>query len=157
MTKCGLAEAVTCSHETEYCKKHDSAQYYLVPVYRNDVYNDDETLKEAPPNRAVQRGKSEEDWPVMDKGFRFRFSLYSLSLIEVTKSDGEVVLGYFRRLDRSDGFIKISVPQDLSQKPKKIGTTTLLSIKKFHVDRLGNYSSHEIQQETRTWRGKACI
>ena len=132
-------------------------RYYLVPIYRNDVYNNDETLKDNPPNRAVQRGKSEEDWPVMDKGFRFRFSLYSLSLIEVTKSDGEVVLGYFRSLDRSDGFIKISVPQDLSQTPKKIGTTTLLSIRKFHVDRLGNYSSHEIQQETRTWRGKACI
>ena len=133
-------------------------QYYLVPVYRNDVYNDDETLKEAPPNRAVQRGKSEEDWPVMDKGFRFMFSLYSLSLIEVTKSDREVVLGYFRSLDRSDGCINISVPQDLSQKTqKKIGTTTLLSIRKFHVDRLGNYSSHEIHQETRTWRGKACI
>ena len=132
-------------------------QYYLVPVYRNDVYNNDGTLKDNPPNRAVQRGKFEEDWPVVDKDFRFRFSLYSLSLIEVTKSDGEVVLGYFRSLDRSDGFIKISVPEDLSQKPEKIGTKTLLSIRKFHVDRLGTYPPHEIHQETRTWRGKACI
>ena len=132
-------------------------QYYLVPVYRNDVYNNDGTLKDNPPNRAVQRGKPEEDWPIMDREFSFRFSLHSLSLIEVTKSDGEVVLGYFRGLNRSDSCINISVPQDLSQQPKKIGTRTLLSIRKFHIDRLGTYPPHEIHQETRTWRGKACI
>ena len=132
-------------------------QYYLVPVYRNDVYNGDGTLKDTPPNRAVQAHKSEEDWPVMDKSFRFRFSLYSFSLIEVTKPDREVILGYFRSLDRSTGTIAISAPENALQLTRGIGAKTSLSFKKFHVDRLGSYTPHEIHQETRTWRGKACI
>lgn len=133
-------------------------QYYLVPVYRNDVYNDDGILKENPPNRAAQGGKSEEDWPVMNQTFSFRFSLYSFSLIEVTRSNGEeVILGYFRGLDRSTGSIKISAPENVQQLTRGIGVKTLLSFKKFHVDRLGTYRAHEIHRETRTWRGKACI
>ena len=132
-------------------------RYYLVPIYRNDVYNDDGTLKQFPPNRAVQAYKSEENWPAMNRDYSFRFSLYSFSLIEVTRPNGEVVLGYFRGLDRSTGSITISAPENSLQLTRSVGAKTLSSIRKFHVDRFGNYSSHEIQQETRTWRGEACI
>ena len=132
-------------------------QYYLVPVYRNDVYNDDGTLKDNPPSRAVQAHKPEDDWPVMNKDFIFKFSIYSFSLIEVTRPNGDVILGYFRGLDRAGGSITISAPENSLQLTRGVGAKTLSSIKKFHVDRFGNYSSHEIQQETRTWRGKACI
>ena len=132
-------------------------QYYLVPVYRNDVYNNDGTLKDNPPNRAVQGGKREENWPIMDREFSFRFSLYSFSLIEVTRPNGDVVLGYFRGLDRSTGAITVSAPENSLQLTRSIGAKTLLLFKKFHIDRLGTNPPHEIHQETRTWRGKACI
>ena len=132
-------------------------QYYLVPVYRNDVYNNDGTLKDNPPNRAVQGGKREENWPIMDREFSFRFSLYSFSLIEVTKPNGDVILGYFRGLDRSTGAITVSAPENALHLARSIGAKTLLSFRKFHVDRLGTNPPHEIRQETRTWRGKACI
>ena len=132
-------------------------QYYLVPVYRNDVYTNDGTLKDTPPNRAVQGGKPEENWPIMDREFRFRFSLYSFSLIEITKPNGEVILGYFRGLDRTTGAITVSAPENALQLTRSIGAKTLLSFRKFHIDRLGTNPPHEIQQETRTWRGKACI
>ena len=118
-------------------------QYYLVPVYRNDVYKKD-ALKKAPPNRAVQGGKSEEYWPVMGRDFRFRFSLYSYSLIEITRPNGEVILGYFRGLDRSTGSITISAPENSLQRTRSIGARNLVSFKKFHVDRLGIYPPQEI-------------
>ena len=132
-------------------------QYYLVPVYRNDVYNNNGTLKDDPPNRAVQGGKREENWPIMDREFSFRFSLYSFSLIEVKKPNKDVILGYFRGLDRSTGAITVSAPENSLQLTRSIGAKTLLSFKKFHIDRLGTNPPHEIRQETRTWRGKACI
>ena len=129
-------------------------QFYLVPVYRNDVYNDNRTLKRNPPNRAVTVSKPEDDWPIVDECFGFKFSLYSFSLIEVTKSDGEVFFGYFRDLDRTNGAISLSEPQNSSQLHRGIGGRTLRSFRKFHVDRLGE--RHEIKQEVRTWHGRAC-
>ncbi len=129
-------------------------QFYLVPIYRNDVYNDDDSLKESPPNRAVMAYKSEGAWPVMNESFSFKFSLYSFSLIEVTRPNGEVLLGYFRGTDCSTGAITMSAPENALQLFRGIGAKTLLCFKKLHVDRLGNI--HEIKQETRTWRGKAC-
>ncbi len=128
-------------------------QFYLVPVYRTDVYSADEALKENPPNRAVAPHKAESEWPVMDEGFDFRFTITSFSYIEIVKPDGEIISGYFRGLDRADGKIAVS-PHENSGHRIRSGTRTLLSFKKFRVDRLGN--RHEIRQETRTWRGKAC-
>ena len=132
-------------------------QYYFVPIYPNDVYNDDETLKEYPPNRAVKAHKPEEEWPIVDRDFSFRFSLYFFSLVEITRPNGDVILGYFRGLHRRNGSITISTPENSLQQIPDIGAKTLLSFRKFHVDRLGTYLPHEIHQETRTWRGKACI
>ena len=129
-------------------------QFYLVPVYRNDVYSDDEALTRKPPSRAVMAYKPEKQWPIINRDFDFQFSLHSFSLIEVTRPNGEIVIGYFRGLDRSTGAIALSAPENSSELIRGIGTKTLLAFKKFHVDRLGNI--HEIEQETRTWRGKAC-
>ena len=131
-------------------------QYYLVPVYRSDVYNDDDTLKEKPPNRAVVAHKPESEWPTMDGTFRFRFSISSFSFLQITRSDGEVIEGYFRGLDRSTGNITISPHKNSGQLIRGIGPRNLRALRKFHVDRLGTYPPHEIHQETRTWRGKAC-
>ena len=129
-------------------------RFYLVPIYRNDVYNNDEFLKSNPPIRAVAQSKPEKDWPIMDQSFQFCFSLSSFSLIEIIRSDGEIIRGYFRGLDRSKGAITLSNPEDSSRLRRGIGARLLHSFKKFHVDRLGNIN--EIKRETRTWRGKAC-
>jgi CRISPR-associated endonuclease Csn1 len=87
-------------------------------------------------------------------GFEFLFSLYQNSLIEVTKRDGEVILGYFRSLNRNGAQIDISPPHSAQLVRAGIGSKLLLTFRKLTVDRLGRIS--EIVRETRTWHGAAC-
>lgn len=122
--------------------------YYLVPVYPHEVVERDQ-----PPNRAVQSGNADK-WPVIDNTFDFLWSVYHMSLIELTKSDGETILGYFRNLDRNTGALTISVISDSTKTRKGIGARTLVDFKKLVVDRLGRTS--KVEREVRTWRGKAC-
>lgn len=124
--------------------------YYLVPVYPHQVA----TLAQ-PPNRAVAAGKPEEEWPEMNDGHEFLWSLHLLSWVEATRPSGEVIEGYFQGLDRSTGAIAISAHHSKAAISRGIGAKTLASFRKFAVDRLGNRS--EIVRETRTWHGKACI
>ena len=131
-------------------------QYYLVPIYRNDIYTADGNLKEMPPNRAVKANTPESNWPVMDESCAFRFSLHLFSLIEVKRpKDDKPILGYFRGLDRATGAIALSRHENSSAVRRGVGAKNLQHFRKFHVDRMGSY--HEIKQETRTWRGKVCI
>ncbi len=129
-------------------------EYYLVPIYRTDVYSRDAVVAAAPPNQAVRAYKHENEWPVIGDEYQFLFSLHSFSLIEVTRPNGEVIQGYFRGLDRSTGAISLSKHKDSLSLVRGIGAKTLLSFKKFNVDRLG--CVHEVKLETRTWRGRAC-
>ena len=85
----------------------------------------------------------------------FVFSLNSMSLVEVVKANGEVILGYFRRLNRNDACIRVSMHLSNKELSSKIGSKTLHSIKKYSVDRLGRLTS--IEREQRTWRGKVCM
>jgi CRISPR-associated endonuclease Csn1 len=124
-------------------------EWYAVPVYPHQVAADPE-----PPNRAVQAATPEESWPVMDSGFCFRFSLTHLSLVEVTKPDGEVIRGYFRGLDRATSAITVSTENDNSTLRDGIGLRKLMKLNKLAIDRLGNIS--EVPAEVRTWHGKAC-
>ena len=62
-------------------------QYFLVPIYPHEVAE-----QERPPNRAVQSGSADK-WPEMDETFEFMWSVYQMSLIELTKTDGESILG----------------------------------------------------------------
>ncbi len=130
-------------------------QNYLVPIYRSDVYTADTAYTQKPPNRAVVANKAEENWPVMDRTYQFLFSLHSFSLIEIVRPDGEILLGYFRGLDRSTGAIAISSHENSTRLIRGIGAKTLRSFKKIRVDRLGN--RFEVKREKRTWRGKVCI
>ncbi len=134
--------------------KHGSDQYFLVPIYPHEV-----ATLDAPPNRAVQAYKDEKVWPEMTGDYRFRFSLYPTSLIEIIKPDGEIIRAYYRGLNRALGAINVSETQHhtmaLTQIRTNIGTRTLKSFKKLSVDRLGRVS--EIVSETRTWHGKVCI
>ena len=125
-------------------------RFYLVPIYPHQIA----TLA-APPDRAVDNGKDESVWTTIDTSFHFKFSIYGNSLLEITKPDGEVISGYFKGLDRSVAAITLGEHQNPLAIKKGIGTRTLLSFRKFNIDRLGRIT--EIKQETRTWHGVACI
>ncbi len=127
-------------------------KFYLVPIYPHQVM--DKQRYPLPPNRAIVAGKDEQDWEQITADHTFRFSLYPLCWIEVVTAKGEVIEGYYRGTDRSTGALLISPHQSLQTTRSGIGARSLLSFKKFAVDRLGNIS--EIDQEERTWHGVAC-
>jgi CRISPR-associated endonuclease Csn1 len=124
-------------------------RYYLVPIYPHEVA----TLK-SPPARAVDAYKDEAEWTPIDGSFSFLFSLYGHSYVEIAKPDGEVVTGYFKGLDRSVGAISLAGHENLKALKSGLGVRTLLTVRKFQVDRLGR--RYEVKSETRTWRGAAC-
>jgi CRISPR-associated endonuclease Csn1 len=123
-------------------------QHFLVPIYPHEIAG-----KGPVPNRAVPGELEKEDWPGIGAA-EFLFSIRSMSLLEVTKPDGEVILAYFRSLDRSTGAINLSPHENITIVRRSIGARTLLSFKKFTIDRLGR--KFEVSREVRTWRGKAC-
>jgi CRISPR-associated endonuclease Csn1 len=125
-------------------------QYYLVPIYAHEVA----TLKE-PPMRAVTQAKLENEWALIDETYQFLWSINQLSYLEIVKSDGVFIEGYYRGLDRATGNISISPNTTLTLTIKSIGVKTLHSFKKYTVNRLGE--KHEILKEQRTWRGAVCI
>jgi CRISPR-associated endonuclease Csn1 len=124
-------------------------RFFLVPVYPHEV----ETL-DKPPERAVDQGKDEMEWTEINDSFRFIFSIYGHSYIEITKSDGEIVQGYFKGLDRSKGAITLANHANLSLDKPGLGARTLLALRKYQVDRLGR--RFEVKSEVRTWHGVAC-
>ncbi len=124
-------------------------QYFVVPVYPHEI-----ALLPEPPMKAVAANQPVSDWPQIDDKYGFLWSIYRMSLIELTKSDGEVILGYFRGMDRATGAIHLSAVNDSTLIRRGIGARTLKEFKKLTVDRLGDVAA--IDCEVRTWRGKAC-
>jgi CRISPR-associated endonuclease Csn1 len=129
--------------------KKGTWQYFLVPIYPHEIAN----LAE-PPDACVPGEVPRNDWPGTGES-EFIFSIGSMSLLEVAKPDGEIILHYFRALDRSTGALNLSPHNNLGIVRRSIGPRTALSFKKMNVDRLGRLS--ETKGEVRTWRGKACI
>jgi CRISPR-associated endonuclease Csn1 len=124
-------------------------QFYLVPIYPHEI-----ATLEAPPNRAVQGGGDASKWPTIDCGYEYLWSIYPMSLIELTKPDGEVIVGYHRSLDINTGALNVSDVKSTALIRKGIGTRTLLNFRKLTVDRLGRV--FEVPRETRTWHGEVC-
>ena len=126
---------------------------YLVPVYAYQVADRDGWPE--PPNRAIKGARTEDAWHIVDGGFRFRFSLYSSSLVGWPGGDG-LRYGYFRSLDRNTGAIKVA-PHDRSDSAEqlKISPMTIADFNKYNIDRLG--SRHLIEREPREWRGEVCM
>jgi CRISPR-associated endonuclease Csn1 len=134
-------------------------EWYMVPVYPHQVV--DKKGWPQPPMMAVAGGKSEQDWHSITAAHEFRFSIYPKSYIEVVKSDGLVLDGYFQGLDRALGAITLSNHKDPratfdnhSNSMRNIGAKTLLTINKYSVDRFGN--RFKVGNEVRTWHGVAC-
>ena len=134
-------------------------EFYVVPVYPHQVM--DKKRWPLPPSRAVVGGKDEADWIETDSGFAFRCSLYPRCYVEVVKKDGTVLSGYFRGVDRSTGAISLFnhiSPRLFKDRDgnslRSIGAKTLLSMKKYSVDRFGR--RFEVKSEIRTWHGAVC-
>lgn len=126
--------------------------YFLVPIYPHQIF--DPTAWPQPPNRAVSANMEEDAWPEMGPEHEFCWSLHPLSLVELTKPNGDVILGYMRSMSRSTGAFAVSPHHSLQEMRQEIGGRTLAGFKKYAVDRLGR--RFEIERETRTWHGVAC-
>lgn len=139
--------------------KKGKDEFYLVPVYPHQVMNKKEWPR--PPMRSVVAYKDEESWTLIDESFQFRFSLHPRSYVEVVRSNGEILSGYFQGMNRSTGAINLSNDKDVrnladdrGNSMQSIGAKTLLTMKKYNVDRFGRRA--EVKQEVRTWHGVAC-
>lgn len=124
-------------------------EFYVVPVYPHQI-----AMMEEPPNRGINAFKPEDEWTVVDSSFEFAFSLSAMSYIEIVKSDGEALEGYFRGAHRGTGNINISRHFTNNEIIEGLGPRRLNSLRKFTIDRLGR--KFEVSREVRTWRGKAC-
>lgn len=134
-------------------------EWYLVPVYPHQVM--DRSRWPHPPMMAVASGKDEESWFPITPSHEFEFSIYPRSWIEVVKSDGQILAGYFQGLNRALGAITLfndknprAILDDRGNSMSNIGAKTLLTIRKYNVDRFGTRS--EVQSEVRTWHGVVC-
>jgi CRISPR-associated endonuclease Csn1 len=132
--------------------KKNAWEYFLVPIYPHQVADQHEWP--SPPDRAVQAYKPEDEWPQITQEHEFIWSLYPLSFVELEKSDGTFIYGYFRGLDRTTGAIGLSSQYSKEALLRGIGAKTLKSFAKFSVDRLGR--RFPIPKETRTWHGEVC-
>ena len=133
--------------------KRGKEEFYLVPIYPHHVMNKREWP--TPPMRAVIAYKDDEEWTLIDNSFAFRFSLHPRSFVEVVKSSGEIFEGYFGGMDRSTGAISLLAHCNTKTSFRGLGAKTLLTMKKYAVDRFGARS--EVKSEVRTWHGVVCI
>lgn len=139
--------------------KRGKDEFYLVPIYPHHVMNKRDWP--TPPERSVVAYKDEDEWTLINDRYKFKFSLHPRSYIEVTKPTGELLAGYFQGLNRSTGAINLSNPRnprlladDNGNSMQSIGAKTLLTMKKYNVDRFGVCS--EVKSEVRTWHGVVC-
>ena len=132
--------------------KRGKVRYYLVPIYPHQI--SDREAYPHPPIQAVVAYAVESEWTAIDSEFDFLFSLYGNSLLEVIKSDGEVITGYFKGLHRGTGALSIAPQHNQRLIRGGIGAKTLTRFNKMCVDRLGRISV--VNRETRTWHGVAC-
>jgi CRISPR-associated endonuclease Csn1 len=129
--------------------KRGRIEYYLVPIYPHQIA--DRERYPIPPSQYIVQSKPERE---LDGGHTFAFSLYSNTLTEVAKSDGVVIKGYFRGMDRSTGAFTLAVPENPRSLIRSIGAKTLVQFHKLNVDRLGAVT--RVKNEVRTWHGEAC-
>ncbi len=133
-------------------KKTGKPSFFLVPIYPFQIA--DGLRYPNAPDRAVMAHKAEALWNVIDSSFNFIFSLTLHDYIEIVKSDGEIIEGYFKGIDRASSSITVADHKNMQSQNRGIGSKTLSSFKKYRIDRLGR--KFEVLREVRTWRGKAC-
>ena len=133
--------------------KRGKSEWYLVPIYPHQIA--DKKGWPQPPMRSVVAYKDEEEWAQIGENHHFRYSLYPRTFVEIVKSNGEIIDGYFQGLHRGTGAISLFDHNNSKSSRSGIGAKTLLTISKYAVDRFGNRS--KVRKEVRTWHGVACI
>jgi CRISPR-associated endonuclease Csn1 len=118
-------------------------EYSAVPIYPHQTA----TLADAPTDGLTSGGGEKP----LSQDHKFAFSIYPNTLVEVIKSDGEIIEGYFKGINRNTVSLKIA-PHQTNLVRDGIGFKTAKSFRKLSVDRLGQKAS--IEKELRTWRGK---
>lgn len=125
--------------------------YYLVPIYTKHI------VEKVLPKKASVAHKPEEEWKVMSEK-DFIFSLYPNDLIyirakkpiefvpsenkELNKISFDGVFCYYATSDISNASVKVRT-HDNKYERDGLGIKTLLEIKKYQVDILGEY--HEVK------------
>lgn len=137
--------------------------YYFIPIYVAD------TIKQKLPNKACVSGKISSEWKEMDDN-DFIFSVYPGDLLYIKsarkirmtpmakdskRDDIQVneVMGYYTKCDISNACIAFSSHDRLYQK-KGLGVKTLLEIKKYQVDVLGNYYEVKLPEKRMEFKRK---
>jgi len=133
-------------------------KFYLIPNYVADFAN-----KELP-KKAIKANTPETEWPIIDRNYNFKFSLFKDDLISIKqKLDSPEEFYYYKGPDVSTASITVeSVDRKRLWEEKKkgkienvfhtrIGTKTLKSFRKFNLDILGTKAPVEIKKET--WVG----
>jgi CRISPR-associated endonuclease Csn1 len=131
-----------------------NGKYFLCPIYAADVY------RHKLPNKLILREKTYDKWQDLDDSFEFQFSLFKNDLLYI-KSNRNIELSkyikensenkaypdkirnkefllYYNSCDISNASIKLYT-NDRNYIGKSIGIKTLLDMKKYVVDDLGNY------------------
>jgi CRISPR-associated endonuclease Csn1 len=132
--------------------KRGKREFYLVPIYPHEVA--DREHVPTPPNNAVADAKSKSGWVPIDHSYEFLFCLYQNTLVGLITSDGQIIRGYFKGLDRNTGAIKLAPPENPRDLRTGIGARRLRQLTKLNVDRLGSVTI--VHREVRTWHGEAC-
>ncbi len=121
-------------------------RFLYIPVYIHQLSNP------APPREAFVAGRP---WLELSDNSKFLFSIWPWDLIEVDYN-GEIHCGYYRKFDRGDGRISMSLQfQSEADKQKRFSPSLINRLTKWSVDRLGK--RHLVESELRTWRGKVCM
>lgn len=108
-------------------------KYFAVPVYRYQL------AEGIIPKKAALASKSEEEWPVMNENYRFKFSIYKNDLIEIKYEKKDGYFGYYDGFDRSTASLVIE-KHDSSERYRGIGIKSGVSeFNKYEVDVLGSY------------------
>lgn len=131
----------------------EKGKYYYVPIYTAD------TRKKELPNRAASANKKYSEWKVV-KDEDFLFSLYSRDLIYVKHktgikmkdNDGKTLetaetFAYFISANIATASLHECITHDNKYNFKEMGIQSLLELKKYQVDVLGNY--YEVKREKR--------
>jgi CRISPR-associated endonuclease Csn1 len=150
----GIAKNDTMLRVDVFKNKKDG-KFHLVPIY---VHHRVAGL----PNRAIVAYKNEEEWPVMDKGYEFLYSLHPNDMIRITQKSGENIFGYYRGCHSGTAALTIAlhdryiygektvslalfkkvnnkpIPNDKRGLVEGIGVKLAANIEKFNVDVLGN-------------------
>lgn len=126
--------------------------FYFIPIYVAD------TIKKKLPRKACLSQKPYKDWTIMNDN-NFIFSIYPRDLIYIKSKEpiklhsiddeSEIsvneTFAYYIRADISSATISIS--NENNKYIAKIGIKTLIDLKKYDVDILGNYHEIKIPQK----------